>query len=86
MGPGVVIKTSVLNKLGAIRASPSISTLKSRQRNEGKGKAISLQAWTVPRGRGFQISRQSAHEGAKIVNPTERPPLLPGNILGTHFC
>jgi len=40
----------------------------------------------VPGGRGSQISRQSAHEGGKVVNPTHRPPLSPGNIPGTHFC
>jgi hypothetical protein len=28
-----------------------------------------------------QISRQSAHEGGKVVSHTHRPPLLPGNIL-----
>jgi len=33
-----------------------------------------------------QISRQSAHEGGKVVSPTHRPPLPPGNIRGTHFC
>ena len=33
-----------------------------------------------------QISRQSAHEGGKVVSPTHRPPLPPGNIPGTHFC
>jgi hypothetical protein len=36
------------------------------------------------------ISRQSAHEGGKVVSPTHRPPLPPppppGNIPGTHFC
>jgi len=44
------------------------------------------QALRVPGGSGAQISRQSTHEGGKIVSPTHRPPLLPGNILGTHFC
>ena len=29
---------------------------------------------------------QSAHEGSKVVSPTHRPPLPPGNIPGTHFC
>jgi hypothetical protein len=42
-----------------------------------KGKAIPLQA---------QILRQSAHEGGKVVSPTHRPSLPPGNIPGTHFC
>jgi hypothetical protein len=32
------------------------------------------------------ILTQSANEGAKVVSPTHRPPLPPGNISGTHFC
>jgi hypothetical protein len=32
------------------------------------------------------ISRQSAHEGGKVVRLKYRPPLLPANIAGTHFC
>jgi hypothetical protein len=57
--------------------------------NKVKDKAIPLQAWTGPGGSGGlgpQISRQSAHEGGKVVSPTHRPPLPPGNIPGTHFC
>ena len=27
-----------------------------------------------------------AHEGGKVVSPTHRPPLPPGNNPGTHFC
>ena len=33
----------------------------------------------VPGGRGSQISRQSAHEGGKVVSPKHRPPLPPGS-------
>jgi hypothetical protein len=51
-----------------------------------KDKSIPLQDQTVPGGWGSQISRQSAHEGGKVANPTHRPPLPPGNITGTHFC
>jgi hypothetical protein len=44
--------------------------------------------WTlgVPGGWDSRISRQSAHEGGKVVSATHRPSLPPGKILGTHFC
>ena len=47
----------------------------------GLDRPLGLQDVEVPR-----ISRQSAHEGARVVSTTYRPPLSPGNIPGTHFC
>jgi hypothetical protein len=37
-----------------------------------------------PGGWSSQILRQLAHEGGKVVSPTHRPHLPPGNIPGTH--
>jgi len=28
----------------------------------------------------------TAQHGGKVVSHTHRPPLLPGNTPGTHFC
>jgi hypothetical protein len=53
------------------------------------GKAIPVQAWTdlwVPGSRGSQIFRQFVHESGKVVSPTHRPPLPPGDTPGTYFC
>jgi hypothetical protein len=52
----------------------------------------SFPATDLERPLGFQevetprIYRQSAHEGGKVVSPTQRPSLPPGRISGTHFC
>ena len=44
------------------------------------------QTLRVPGGWHSQISWRSTHEGGKVVSPTHRPPLPPGNIPGAHFC
>ena len=44
------------------------------------------QAMIVPWGWNFQISRQAAYEGGKIVSHTHRTPLHPGNNPFTLFC
>jgi hypothetical protein len=47
-----------------------------------KGKPIPLQALRVLEGWGSQISKQSAHEGGKVVSIGHPPPLPPRNIPG----
>ena len=43
------------------------------------------QALRVPRSWGSQISRQSVHEGSKVVSPTHRPPLPPRKYAWYSF-
>ena len=56
---------------------------------KGKGKAVPLQAWSGPEGSRrlmFPAYMTTAQDGGKVVSPTHRPPLPPGNAPGTHFC
>jgi hypothetical protein len=56
---------------------------------QGKGKAVPIQAWSGPEGSKklrFPDFMTTAQDGGKVVSLTHRPPLLPGNIPGTHFC
>jgi hypothetical protein len=54
-----------------------------------KGNAVPLQAWSDPEGSRklrFPYIKTTAQDGGKLVSLTHRPPLLPGNTPGTHFC
>jgi len=55
---------------------------------KGKGKAVPLQAWNGPEGsRKLRFpDYMTTQDGGKVVSPTHRPPLAPGNAPGTHFC
>jgi hypothetical protein len=49
---------------------------------------LTVQAWAGPEGSkclGSQISRQSVHEGGKVVSPTHRPPLPPSKYSWCLF-
>jgi len=53
-----------------------------------KGKAVPLQVWSGPEdSRKLRLPdyMTTAQDGGKVVNPTHRPPLPPGNAPGTHF-
>jgi len=53
------------------------------------GKTTALHAWTDPEGaRRLRLPdfKTIDTEDSKVVSSTHRPPLLPGNIPGTHFC
>jgi hypothetical protein len=77
-GMYVSFRTVLLSRNSHFIFRCSVKVNKSRYRPE--------QALKLPGGGGSQISRQSAHEGGKVVNPAHRPPLPPVNIPGTHFC
>jgi len=46
------------------------------------------QAWSGPEGSSklFPDFMTTAQNGGKVVSLTHRPPLLPVNAPGTHFC
>jgi hypothetical protein len=68
-------------------AKGTFSTIRGKRK--GKGKAVSLQAWTGPEGSSklrFLDFVTMSQDSGKVVILTHRPPLLPGNTPGTHFC
>jgi len=53
------------------------------------GKAVPLQAWSGPEGSRklrFPDYMTTAQDGGKVISLMHRPPLIPGNVPGTHFC
>jgi len=55
----------------------------------GGGKAVPLQAWSVPKGSRklrFPDFMTMAQDGGKAISLTHRLPLPPGNTPTTHFC
>jgi len=55
---------------------------------KGKGKAVTLQAWSGSEGSRklrFPDFMATAQDGGKVVSLKHRPPLPPGNTPGTHF-
>ena len=53
------------------------------------GKAVPLRAWSGPEGSRklrFPDYMTTAQDGGKVVSPTHRLPLPPGNDPGTHVC
>ena len=54
-----------------------------------EGQAVPLQARKGPEGARklrFPDFVTKARDGGKVVSLMQRPPLVPGNISGTHFC
>ena len=52
-------------------------------------KSVPLLAWSGPEGSRklkFPDFMTTAQGGGKVVSPTHRPHLLPGNSPGAHFC
>ena len=78
-----------LHKDNAVLQGETLIKVKLIGGSKGKGKAVSLQAWSGPEGSWklrFPDFMTAAQEGGKVVSLTHRPPLPPGNSPGTHFC
>ena len=59
------------------------------ERGKAEVKSVPLEVWTGPEGSRklrFPDFMTTAQEGSKVVSPTHRPHLPPGNAPATHFC
>ena len=73
----------------ACKSHPVCVTLRQISWLRCKGKSVPLKAWSGPEdSRNLRIPdfMTKAQDGGKVVSPTHRPPLPPGNAPGTHFC
>ena len=60
----------------------------NNKNNKVKGKEVPLQAWSSPEGSRklrFLDYMTMAQDGGKVVSPTHRPPLPPGNSSWSSF-
>jgi len=77
----------MLNSIIALYSWPLLCHMQTQLGS--KGKSVPLQACTGPEGSRklrFPDFVTTAQDGGKVVSFTHRPPLLPGNTPGTHFC
>ena len=84
----MVVKVTYKEKFPANRAG-CLAVNTDTYSTTVKGKAVPLQAWNGPEGSRklrFPDFMTTAEDGGKVVSPTHRPPLPPGNTPGTHFC
>jgi hypothetical protein len=61
----------------------------STAKDTGKGKAVPLQACSVPEGSRklrFPDFMTTAQDGGKVLSFKHQKPLPPGNASGSHFC